>query len=94
MQDNDVQADIDRLLTLCSLTKIVLVVLKALLRVETLLDGGDVVLRKESLAGGFQEHDAIEHVLLEHEVLNSFLVVNEVKVLSHQIRLIVIDVLS
>ena len=77
-------------MVLGSRAQIVFIVLDAFFRVKLLFDGGDITLRKESLAGLLNRHDTIEYILLQHEIFYALLVMDKVEILSHKISLVII----
>ena len=71
------------------LSKVMLIVFNALISVEALLDDGEVFVSEEISIfwSRFETNDALNYVLLEHEVLDTLLAMNKIKVATHDILL-------
>ena len=92
MQSDNIQGPLVSSLVFGSWAQVVLVVLDPFLRVKSFLDFRYITLGQERLTGLLKWDNTIENVLLEHEVLYSLLVVNQVEVLHHQISLVIVNI--
>lgn len=71
------------------LSEVMFIVFNALISVKALLDDGEVVVGEEISIFWlrFEADDALNNVLLKHEVLNTLLAMNKIKVATHNILL-------
>ena len=69
-----------------------LIVFDAFISVEALLDDSEVVVGEEIgiIWSRFEADDTLDYVLLKHKVLNTLLTMDQVKVASHDILLILL----
>ena len=79
-------------LKILRLTEIFFVIIDAFFSTQTAFDHICVALVSQENVLLFNSNDLVHNTLLEHEILNSLLVVNKVEVLAHELEFLLISV--